>query len=256
MVAGAIILLSRVQTVSPENWKQWTRYLGIFFILFRAAVGITDCVLVKISKTDYNVCVYVDETVWGSLYTFLDTTIDLYTTLMISTILITHIRRIHSIHAPANSSIYFAVLFHNVGRTFLLTIANLISAIFILSQINTDLIICLWTTTNFLFILLVGFDTDITRSIRVLQKKYTEISNKLGSDEGKPSLFSRAKNYIPGGSNELQPVPPAHVPTRYPNNIIELDTAVSQRHNPQSTDDSYNSNRNNYHNTPSHSLHS
>ncbi|KAL0085734.1 hypothetical protein J3Q64DRAFT_1740569 [Phycomyces blakesleeanus] len=247
MVAGAVVLLSRVQTISPEHWKKWTKYFAILVFLFRVAIGIADSAHVHISTRDNNVCIYADEFTWGALYTFLDTAIDLYATLMISFILITHIRRIHSLHTPASSSIYFAVLYHNVGRTFLLTVANLISAIFILSQIDTDLIIFIWTATNFLFVLLIGFDTDVTRSIRVLQKKYTEISNKHSSEERGSSFFSRAKSYIPSGSNEPQSVPPAHVTNSYYSiHGIELENTSNETRSrtQQNFTNTYISNRN------------
>lgn len=64
---------------------------------------------------------------WGPIYTLYDTLIDVYVTVVISYILLSHIRSLVSDRMQVNNNLYVSVIYHNVIRTVCLTIVNLIS---------------------------------------------------------------------------------------------------------------------------------
>lgn len=67
------------------------------------------------------------------MYTLYDTLIDLYVTFVISLILLSHIRSLALDDMRINIILYTSVIYHNVIRSVLLTIVNLISAIFMIT---------------------------------------------------------------------------------------------------------------------------
>lgn len=84
------------------------------------------------------------------MYTLYDTLIDLYVTIMISVILISHIRALLSDRMKVNTVLYTSVICQNVLRTVVLTIVNLISAICIITVMSQYLFILYFCILNLL----------------------------------------------------------------------------------------------------------
>jgi hypothetical protein len=103
------------------------------------------------------------------VYTFYDTCTDLYVTLCITTVLIMHVQKVKHVNISANINLFIAIGATNILRTIVLMISNLVSAILILKKVPQVVIMIAWPIINLLFILLVGYDTDIARLIRKAQ---------------------------------------------------------------------------------------
>jgi len=81
-----------------------------------------------------------------------------------------HIKKVKNVNVVTNISLFMAVGATNVLRTTVLMISNLVSAVLILIQEDQVVIMITWPIINFLFILLVGYDTDIARLLRKLHR--------------------------------------------------------------------------------------
>jgi hypothetical protein len=81
-----------------------------------------------------------------------------------------HIKKVKNVNVVTNISLFMAVGATNVLRTTVLMISNLISAVLILIQETQVVIMITWPIINFLFILLVGYDTDIARLLRKIHR--------------------------------------------------------------------------------------
>ncbi|KAI8639175.1 hypothetical protein BD408DRAFT_350460 [Parasitella parasitica] len=178
MTAGTQVLVTRVQSIVPINWRKRSLVFHTLITVLRLFVGIVDVALIHISNYPNGTCEYTDEEFWGPVYTLYDTLIDLYVTIVISGILISHIRSLLSDKMKVNKLLYTSVISHNVIRTICLTIVNLISAIFIIMKNQADVIMLLWPIINIFFVTLVGYDSDVTKAIRQLrQKRWRSLSN-------------------------------------------------------------------------------
>jgi hypothetical protein len=103
------------------------------------------------------------------VYTFYDTFTDLYVTLCITTVLLMHLRKVKHVHIATNINLFLAIGATNILRTIVLMVSNLVSAVLILTEERQAVIMIAWPVINLLFILLVGYDTDIARLIRRAQ---------------------------------------------------------------------------------------
>lgn len=121
------------------------------------------------------------------MYTFYDTFIDLYVTLCITTILIMHIKKVKNVNVVTNIGLFIAIGATNVLRTTVLMISNLISAVLILIQESQVVIMITWPIINFLFILLVGYDTDIARLLRKIHCSSSNQRHDTSRSELAPS---------------------------------------------------------------------
>ncbi|KAG0173859.1 hypothetical protein DFQ30_006832 [Apophysomyces sp. BC1015] len=157
--------------IAPQNRKK-TKIIHAALAALRMAIGIVDVALIRLSVAEDGQCIYTDAHYWGPVYTLYDTAIDLYVTIMITYILVKHIHRLQTAQMRANTTLYFAVVCSNVIRTVALTVVNFISAIFIIMEHDGDIIMLLWPIINFFFIVLVGYDADVTKSIKKLRHAY------------------------------------------------------------------------------------
>ncbi|EIE77800.1 hypothetical protein RO3G_02504 [Rhizopus delemar RA 99-880] len=139
-------------------------------VVFRLLIGIVDTCVVTVGTFDDGTCDYDDPKYWGPVYTLYDTLIDLYVTFVISLILLSHIRSLALDDMRINIILYTSVIYHNVIRSVLLTIVNLISAIFMITRYTNDYIMLVWPIINIVFVVLVGYDSDVTKAIRKLQQ--------------------------------------------------------------------------------------
>ncbi|KAF7721611.1 hypothetical protein EC973_004358 [Apophysomyces ossiformis] len=172
MVAGTLVLLGRVQSIVAPQDRKKMRILHISLAVLRAIIGIVDVALIKLGVAADGQCLYADTLYWGPVYTLYDTVIDLYVTIMITYILVKHIRRLHTAQMRPNTTLYFAVVCSNVVRTLALTVVNFISAIFIIMEHDSEIIMLLWPVINFFFITLVGYDADVTKALRRIRQAY------------------------------------------------------------------------------------
>lgn len=58
MAAGTAVMLSRVQAITPIQWKKTAAALHILLVILRFAIGIVDIVVVTITVHDTNTCKY------------------------------------------------------------------------------------------------------------------------------------------------------------------------------------------------------
>ncbi|CAO3654371.1 unnamed protein product [Mucor hiemalis] len=177
MTAGTHVLVTRVQSIVPIDWRRKALVFHSTLTILRLIIGMVDVGLIQISNYPDGTCEYTDQDYWGPVYTLFDTVLDLYVTFMISGILIHHIRSLVSDRMKVNQNLYTSVILHNVMRTVLLTIVNLISTIFIVMKHKTDVIMLLWPIINIAFVILVGYDSDVTKAIRKLrQRRWRSVS--------------------------------------------------------------------------------
>ncbi|KAG2195528.1 hypothetical protein INT46_006185 [Mucor plumbeus] len=207
MAAGNYVLVTRVQSIVPIDWRKRALIFHTSLTVLRIIIGIVDVGLVHISTYPDGTCDYRDEEFWGPVYTLYDTLIDIYVTVMISAILISHIRSLVSDRMKVNKLLYTSVIYHNVIRSVCLTIVNLISAIFIIMKNHVDTIMLLWPIINICFIILVGYDSDVTKAIRKLrQKRWRTISNMTSTiDLGTMPSVTRHTMKQPFSSSHSDP---------------------------------------------------
>ncbi|KAI9288455.1 hypothetical protein BC943DRAFT_156483 [Umbelopsis sp. AD052] len=169
MVFGNAVLLDRVATIVPSHLTKRFEIAHYIILAIRLAIGIIDAAIITVSAADNLSCIYQDNIAWGPVYTFYDTFTDLYVTLCITTILIMHVRKVKNVHIATNLNLFIAIGATNILRTIVLMISNLASAVLILTEERQSVIMIAWPVINLLFILLVGYDTDIARLIRRAQ---------------------------------------------------------------------------------------
>ncbi|KAI9354395.1 hypothetical protein BD770DRAFT_324830 [Pilaira anomala] len=237
MTAGTHVLVARVQSIVPVNWKRKSLVLHSFFTVLRCIIGVIDVGLIHIENYPDGSCKYIDEEFWGPVYTLYDTFIDVYVTVVISCVLITHIRSLVADRMKVNKNLYTSVIYHNVFRTVCLTIVNLISAIFIIMQGQEYVIMLLWPIINIFFVVLVGYDSDVTKSIRKLrQKRWRTLPTTTTS------------------TVDLGRIPSISIPTKIQTDIstslsdVELNMDVPDTNKNSNNHNSYNNNNNNSNN--------
>ncbi|KAI8882419.1 hypothetical protein K501DRAFT_251539 [Backusella circina FSU 941] len=171
ITAGTFVLLARVQSILPENWQRKAYAFHAFLVAFRFAMGVVDTGLVTIENYPNGSCEYFDRDFWGPVYTLFDTILDFYVTIVITYILVSHINSFAAHNIKINKRIYTSVIYHNVIRTTCLTAVNLISAIFIIIKSKSRNLMILWPIINIFFVVLVGYDSDVTKAIRQLRER-------------------------------------------------------------------------------------
>ncbi|KAI8342148.1 hypothetical protein BC941DRAFT_345792 [Chlamydoabsidia padenii] len=172
-------MLSRVHAVVLPPWKTASRYSVILLLVLRLTIGVVDVVLLHVGYDEYGKCIYIDNYYAGPVYTFLDLFIDMYVSVMITYILVTHIRRLENARLPVNISVYLAVVSHNVIRTIMLTVVNLISGVFLINKMSNDSIMLVWPIINLFVVLLIGYDSDLTKTIIKLKDQYWRKVNSM-----------------------------------------------------------------------------
>ncbi|KAI8875719.1 hypothetical protein K501DRAFT_202014 [Backusella circina FSU 941] len=185
----------------PIFWQHRTNILHNVIIIVRIIVGIVDTALIHIGTFDDGSCKYTDEEFWGPVYTLYDTLIDLYVTIMITCILVSHIRALVAERMKINNVVYTSVIYNNVIRTVCLTIVNLISAIFIILQNQGIYIMLLWPIINIFFVILVGYDSDVTKAIRDLRQKRWRSLSVMTSTIDLTRLSNNNNNNNNNGNN-------------------------------------------------------
>ncbi|ORE02512.1 hypothetical protein BCV72DRAFT_234566 [Rhizopus microsporus var. microsporus] len=177
MAAGNAVLVSRVQAIIPFQYKR-TAYIFHWTVsVLRVVLGIVDACVIVISNNPDGSCLYADNQYWGPVYTLYDTVIDVYVTVMISVILISHIRSLAFDDMRINILLYTSVIYNNVIRTVALTIVNLLSAIFIITKNSNEAIMLVWPIINIFFVCLVGYDSDVTKAIRKIRQRHWRQAN-------------------------------------------------------------------------------
>ncbi|KAI9484639.1 hypothetical protein BDB00DRAFT_854182 [Zychaea mexicana] len=130
---------------------------------------------------------------WGPVYTFFDTAIDLYVTIMIAYFLARHIHQLRAAQTQGNIPSYVGIVVQNILRTLILTVVNLASAVFILRGNSPYGIMVIWPIVNTLFVLLIGYDVDLAQAMRRLH--FTVYAHRL------PPPQTPAMTYPQGGNN-------------------------------------------------------
>lgn len=148
-----------------------------------------------------------------------------------------HVRKVKHVHITTNINLFLAVGATNILRTIVLMISNLVSAVLILTEERQAVIMIAWPIINLLFILLVGYDTDIARLLRRTQPSRTQdhdsssrtgltpncdgcgnySSDKIHSNQSLPASTQQVSDNI------YQLEPTVHTPlSRTPSGDLEL----------------------------------
>ncbi|KAI9264053.1 hypothetical protein BDA99DRAFT_508253 [Phascolomyces articulosus] len=202
VTAGVCVLLIRLKAVLPVGIRSHMSSFHIGIVFFRLAIGIIDVILIDFDAPDPSLCIYLESSAWGPVYTFYDTAIDLYVTLMIAFFLSKHIYRLHRTGTQGNISTYIGIVVQNIIRTTILTVVNLISAVFIIQKITSYGIVVLWPVVNVLFVLLIGYDADLAQAMRHLH--YSVFNERLPCTNASPTVHPGGGG---GGSDPFATVP-------------------------------------------------
>ncbi|CAO3632436.1 unnamed protein product [Cunninghamella echinulata] len=205
MACGDFVLLSRVHSIVPIPWKRASIYSIIIIVLTRTIVGIIDTVLLFLDYDEYGKCIYHANYYVGPIYTFLDLGLDVYICTIISYILITHIRRLEDVGIPMNLTLYIGVIVNNIIRTVALTIVNLISGIFLIRSMSGESIMLVWPIINLFVVVLIGYDSDVTKTIISLQNQQLNKVNKVSSTGSSPPITDSNQQQIKSGNNNYYP---------------------------------------------------
>ncbi|KAI8973209.1 hypothetical protein BDF20DRAFT_945460 [Mycotypha africana] len=169
-----MVLLMRVQSIMPIAYKMKTLILHCSALFIRIILGIVDVILIHMDNYADGTCHYVVKEYWGPVYTLYDTFIDLYVSIMIIIIIINHIRSLKSDSLRGNTILYTSVIYYNAIRTVCLTIANFLSAFFVI--MDAKLVMLLWPIINIVFVVLIGYDADVMKTIQKLRQKDWQIT--------------------------------------------------------------------------------
>ncbi|KAL9538707.1 hypothetical protein MBANPS3_010729 [Mucor bainieri] len=199
-LSAIYILLLRVKLVIPSHQQMLFNIIHALILTARVIVSIFDVIYSHIwSDVAVGVCRYKDKHEIGVTYTLFDTAIDFYVSITITFILVTHIRRLHADRVGGNVDLYKSVVISNAIRTILLSIVNLVCTVYYLvANDNPTMVLIVWPVSNMFLIALVGYDTDITKSINHCKRLF---SITLPSD----SIF-----YTPKDDNPTKPHYPHH----------------------------------------------
>lgn len=170
MTAGTAVMLMRVHTIMPIQWKKSAAITSSILVIIRFIIGVVDVVVIAVTNHIAKTCKYKNSKYWGPVYTIYDTVVDIYVTIIITTILVSHIRSLTSGHLRISITLYTSVIYNNVIRTVLLTILNIILAAFIFTSNGNKYTMIVWPITNMGFVLLIGYDSDITKTIQKLRQ--------------------------------------------------------------------------------------
>ncbi|KAI8984698.1 hypothetical protein BDF20DRAFT_861274 [Mycotypha africana] len=171
-LSGNHVLVTRVQSIIPFAWKSRALIFHSTLTVLRFLIGIVDVATVHLSYFEDGSCEYYDAEFWGPVYTLYDTVVDFYVTLMISIVLISHIRSIISTRMKVNTLLYTSVIYNNVLRTLCITIVNLMSTLLIIMENKMIKIMLLWPIINILIVCLVGYDSDVTKAIQKIRQRH------------------------------------------------------------------------------------
>ncbi|KAI8062108.1 hypothetical protein BC940DRAFT_309551 [Gongronella butleri] len=199
MAAGTYVLMSRVHSIVSLEWKTASKYSMRIAVAARIIIGILDTVYLNVAVLDDGSCFYEDNYYTGPIYTFADLLIDLYVTIMVTYILVSHIRQLEKAHVPVDTRLYIGIVSQNVIRTVSLSIVNLMSVVFLLLKLSSDAIMLIWPIINIFVVLLIGYDSDVAKTIIHLQESYWKRVNELLSSAtvGTPLMES-----LPGGGRK------------------------------------------------------
>ncbi|KAI7879032.1 hypothetical protein K492DRAFT_116750, partial [Lichtheimia hyalospora FSU 10163] len=137
----------------------------------RIIIGAVDVVLLDRAALESGTCQFQENKAWGPVYTVYDTLADLYVTVAIGVTLFRHVKRIRStLDDEQSSGSYHAIIMQNIIRTTVLFLSNLATVVFMLKSANQIVLIIYWPITNMLFILLIGYDSDLVQVVRNIRK--------------------------------------------------------------------------------------
>lgn len=170
-LAGLYVMLSRAMILIPEKYKTVFMVFHGCLLTIRLALGAADAIFAHIwVDQTTGVCISKDSNNAGIAYTIVDCFIDLYVSVVITLVLSKHIRNLKAMGVKGNSSLYISVVATNVFRTLTLLILNLWCTVyFFVSNDSVVMVLIIWPINNLLFIVLIGYDTNITKSVSNLQ---------------------------------------------------------------------------------------
>ncbi|KAI9471998.1 MAG: hypothetical protein EXX96DRAFT_653175 [Benjaminiella poitrasii] len=177
-IAGFIILALRVEAVVPIQHQATFRILHIVLIGIRFVSSVLDVIYLRTwIDASCNCCQFEVTRELGSFYAIYDALFDIYVSVIITFILYRHIRKICTEGVQGNFNLYISVIVANVIRTIILSLISIGCAIYYLTNIrNPVLILIIWPVTNMFFIILIGYDTNITQAIKNMRDHIFEMS--------------------------------------------------------------------------------
>ncbi|KAG2199817.1 hypothetical protein INT47_009430, partial [Mucor saturninus] len=185
-IAGLCILLLRVMVLVPSQYRVVAIAFHIAVVVTRFVLAVLDTVWAHVWIAPVTgICVFKDKHEIAAAYTLFDFTMDMYVTATVSIILTSHIRRSNLMGVEGNMSLYVSVVLTNAFRTFILSIINLICTVYLFVD-NSDPanVLVIWPISSIFLILMIGYDTDITKTIRQLKTRILrpQQNNNLSSD--------------------------------------------------------------------------
>ncbi|EPB87652.1 hypothetical protein HMPREF1544_05535 [Mucor circinelloides 1006PhL] len=174
-LAAICILLLRVKVILPPHQQALFNAIHALILAARFTVGVFDVIYSRIwSDISIGVCRYKDKHEIGVTYTLFDTAIDFYVSIVITFILATHIKKMCAAHIGGNISLYKSVVISNAIRTILLSMVNLVCTVYyLIANDNPTMVLVVWPINNIFLIALVGYDTDIIKSINQCKRSST-----------------------------------------------------------------------------------
>ncbi|KAK4515017.1 40S ribosomal protein [Mucor velutinosus] len=206
-LSAIYILLLRVKIVIPSYRQMLFNIIHALIMAARVVLIVFDVIYSYIwSDVTIGVCRYKDKHEISVTYTLFDTAVDFYVSIMITSILVTHIRRMYADQIGGNVNLYKSVVISNTIRTIILSIVNLICTVYyLIANDNPIMVFIVWPIGNMSLIVLVGYDSDITRSInhckRLLPCTLTSDAIYTPKDEGQAELHH--SNHTASSSNVI-----------------------------------------------------
>lgn len=223
-LSAICILLLRVKIVIPAHRQMLFNIIHVMVLTARMVVCVFDVVYSHIwSDVSIGVCRYKNKYEIGISYTLFDTVIDFYVSIAIAFILVTHIRRLYADRVDGSVNLYKSVVISNAIRTILLSIVNLVCTVYYLvANDHLTMVLIVWPISNMFLIALVGYDTDITKSINHCKRLFpiTLISNSNTNAIYMTKDESQTKQHL--SSHTASPPTaingPSPVPSTFPDN--------------------------------------
>ncbi|KAI7898263.1 uncharacterized protein BX663DRAFT_564919 [Cokeromyces recurvatus] len=173
-IAGFIILLLRLEAIISIQHRSMFRIFHVILILIRIIASILDLIYLRVwvGKT-CDCCELSVARELGVFYALFDALLDGYVSFMITFILCRHIRELNVERVQGNVNLYISVVLSNVIRTVVLTIVSIACAVYYLSTYRDPILpLIIWPVTNVFFILLIGYDTNITNALKSVRSQF------------------------------------------------------------------------------------
>ncbi|GAN01742.1 hypothetical protein MAM1_0011c01177 [Mucor ambiguus] len=219
-LSAICILLLRVKIIVPLHRQMLFNIIHSLILVARVVIGVCDVIYSHLwSDVAIGVCRYKDKREIGLTYTLFDTVVDFYVSIMITFILVTHIRRLHADRVGGNVRLYKSVVIFNATRTIILSMVNLVCAVYYLAANDSPaMVFIVWPISILFLIALVGYDTDITKSINHCKRLFstTQTNDSINTPREEYQTKPHRSNHAASSSVAINE--PILLPSSFANN--------------------------------------